>query len=89
MENLDTLLDGYIMLLLCVEFTFVTHPVVYKTKLWHLLFLFSKVSIAVFNICIVTHINPYFIVLINMMAKMSSYLYGVVIKLNTTQPRIV
>ena len=43
------------------------------------------------SVCIllVTHINPYFIFLIIMMAQMSSYLHGVVIKLKTTQPIIV
>ena len=34
-----------------------TIPVVYQTKLWHLLFLISKLSSDVFNIRLVTHIN--------------------------------
>ena len=49
----------------------------------------SKVSSAVFNIWIVTHIKPYFILLILIMDKMSSDLHGVVIKFNNTKPSIV
>ena len=56
--------------------------------MWHIIFLVSKVSSAVFNIWSVTHINPYRILLILMMAQISSDLHGVGIKLKTTQPII-
>ena len=48
-------------------------PVICQHKLWHLLFLVSNVSSAVLNIRIVTHINPYFILLLLMMYQISSY----------------
>ena len=89
MENLDILLAGYSTFLLWVKLTFVTHPVVWKTIMWHLLFLVSKLSSAVFNIWIVTIINPFFILLILIMDQILSYLHGVVIKWKTTQPIIV
>ena len=66
-----------------------TQPVVYQPKLWHLRFLISKVSIYVFNIWLVTHINQYFFLLILMMDQMSSDLHGMGINLKSKQPRIV
>ena len=63
-------------------------PVVWKTKLWHLTYLVSKVSKCVFNIWLVTHINLYFILIIIMIDQMSSGLHGVEIKLKTTQHKI-
>ena len=72
-----------------IRMKFVTQLVVYQHKLWRLLFLVFKMSSAVFNIWIVTHINPSFILLIIMMAQIKSDLFGVVIKLNNTQPRTV
>ena len=88
MENMDIFLEGYSTLLLWVEIIFITQPVVYQPKLWHLIFLVYKVSSAVFNIWLATHINPYFILLIIIMAQLSSDLHGVGIKFKTTQPRI-
>ena len=41
------------------------HPVVCVPKLWHIPYLVSKVSSDVFNLWIVTHINPSFPPLIN------------------------
>ena len=64
---------------------FVMKPVVQLPKLWHLTYLFYKVSNAVFNIWLVTHINLSFILLIIMMDKISSILHGVEIKLKTTK----
>ena len=63
-------------------------PFVYLPKMWHLSYLVSKVSNAVFNIWLVTHINLYFILLLIMMNQMSSGLHGVKIKFNTTQHKI-
>ena len=63
-------------------------PFVYKPKLWHLIFLISKASSAVFNLLLLTHMKPYFILLIIMMNKMSPDLHEVGIKLKTTQPII-
>ena len=64
-------------------------PDVWKPKLCHLLFLVSKVPSDVFNICLVTLINPSFVILTIIMDQMSSELHGVVIKLYTTQAIIV
>ena len=63
--------------------------IVWQPKLWNLPYLISKVSKDVFNIWLVTHINLYFILIILMMDKMSSGLHGLVIKLKTTQPKMV
>ena len=38
--------------------------VIYQPKMWHLLFLVSKVSSAVFNTWLVSHITPSFILLV-------------------------
>ena len=62
--------------------------VVQQPKIWHLLFLVSKVSSSVLNICVVTHKNQYFNLLVIMVAQMLSYLREVGIKLKTTQPRL-
>ena len=64
-------------------------PVVQQPKLWRLFLLVSKLSSAVFNIWIVTHINPYFILLILMMAQITSKLHGLGTKLKTTQTIII
>ena len=88
-ENLDILLEGYNTFILWVELTFVTQPVVYQPKLLHLLYLVSKVSNTVLNIWLVSHINPYVILIILIMDKISSGLHGVGIKLKTTKHRIV
>ena len=48
-----------------------------------------QVSISVYNIWIVTHIKQSFILILTIMAQMSSDLYLVGIKLKTTQPTIV
>ena len=85
MENLDIHLDGYNTLILWVELTFIMKLVLYIPKLWHLPYLFSKVSNDVFNIWPVAHINPYFIRIILMMDQMSTGLHVLEIKLNTTQ----
>ena len=63
-------------------------PVVWQPKLWHLPYLVSKVSNNLFNIWLVIHIHLYFILLILMMDQISSGLYGVEIKLKTTQHKI-
>ena len=57
--------------------------------MWQILFLFSKVSSAAFNILLVNHMNPYFILLILMIDQISSDLHGVIIKFKTKQPRTV
>ena len=57
-----------------------------KKKLRHRFFLVSKVSSAVFNIWLVTLINPYFILLLVMMTQMLSELHGAGIKLKNKQP---
>ena len=62
-----------------------TQPDVWKPKLCHLLFLVSKVSIAAFYIWLVTLINPSFIIIIILIAKISSELDVVGIKWKTTQ----
>ena len=80
---------GYSTLLLLLELNFFTQPVFWKPKMWHILLLVSKLSSGVFNICIVTLINPYFIILTRMMYQILSYLHGVGIKLKTTQPIII
>ena len=64
-------------------------PVVQLPKLWHLTYLVSEVSSAMFNIWLVTHINPYFILLILVTNQISSGLHGLGIKFKTTQPIIV
>ena len=48
----------------------------------------SNISSAAFDVWIFTPIKPYFILLIIMMAKLSSYLHGVGIKWKTAQPRV-
>ena len=45
-------------------------PVVYKPKLWKVLFLVSKASSAVLNICLITLIKPHVTLIIIMMAQM-------------------
>ena len=65
-----------------------TQPAVYQPKMWHLLFLVFKVSSAVFNIWLVTLINAYFILIVFIMAQISSDSHGVGIKWKTTHPRI-
>ena len=68
---------------------FATHPSTWEPKLWHLLFLVSKVSRAAFNIWIIILMNSYFIFLIIIMDQISSDLHEEGIKQNTTQPIIV
>ena len=87
--NLDILLDGYSTLILWEELTFVAEPKNWKSKMWWLHFLVSKVSSATLNISLVTLINPYFILIIIIMGPMLSDWHGVVIKLKTTKPIIV
>ena len=87
--NLDIILSGYITFLLWEEFKFDIQPATWEPKLCHLLFLFSKVSSAASNVYIVTLINLYFILIILIMAQMSSELHGMCLKLKTTQPNIV
>ena len=50
----------------------IMQPVFYQLKLWHMPYLVFKLSSSLFNIWIVTHINPSFILLVIMMAQMSS-----------------
>ena len=82
MEILDIHLEGYNIFLLCVELAFSMQPIVWQTKLWHLPYLYSKVSNNVFNIWLVTHINLYFILLILMMDQTWS---GNQVEYHTTQ----
>ena len=89
MENLDILLEGYNTFILWVKLAFITQAIVYKPKLWHILFLVSKVSIDMFNIWLVFYSKAYFIILILMMAQISPALHGVGIKLKTKQPIII
>ena len=89
MVNLDILLAGYIKFLLLYEFTFATQTSAWETKLWNLISLVYKVSIAVSDIWIFVLINLSFILLILVINQMSSYLHVVGIKLNTIQPIIV
>ena len=63
-------------------------PIILIPKLWHLPYLVSKVSSALFNIWIVTHINLSFILLNILLDQISSVLHGVGIKFKTTLPRI-
>ena len=74
---------------LMIRIYFFMQRVFQKPQMWHTLFLVYKVSRAVFNIWLVTYINPYFILLIIIMVQISSDLHGVGINLKTTQPRIV
>ena len=84
MENVDIHLEGYNTFPLRVELTSVMQPVVKIPKMWYLTYMVSKLSSDVFNICIVTHINPYFILMNIIMDQISSDLHGVGIKLKTT-----
>ena len=88
MENLDILWEGYNTFLLWVELPFLMQPIILIPKLWHLPYLVSKVSSALFNIWIVTHINLSFILLNILLDQISSVLHGVGIKFKTTLPRI-
>ena len=72
MVNLNILLAGYSTLLLWAELIFSTHSADWETKIWHLLFLVSKVSSTASNTWILTLINLYFILQIIMIDKMSS-----------------
>ena len=66
-----------------------TQPDFWKPKLWHTHLLDYKASSAALNSWLITHLNQNFILIIIMMAQMSSDLHGVGIKLKTRQPIIV
>ena len=66
-----------------------TQPIVYKPKLWHIILSVSNVSSAMFDICLINHVNPSFTLLIIMIAQISSDLHIVGVNFNNTPLRMV